>query len=62
MPIAGEWRAGNSEKTAENHNPYSGELLSEIRLADTPMSTRPSPGQPTRSRRGRPAAPASAPR
>ena len=35
MPIAGEWRAGNSAKTAENRNPYSGELLSEIRLADT---------------------------
>jgi aldehyde dehydrogenase (NAD+) len=35
MPIAGEWRAGSSEKTAENRNPYSGELLSEIRLADT---------------------------
>jgi aldehyde dehydrogenase (NAD+) len=35
MPIAGEWRAGSSEQTAENRNPYSGELLSEIRLADT---------------------------
>jgi aldehyde dehydrogenase (NAD+) len=34
MPIAGEWRAGHSEKTAENRNPYSGELLSEIRLAN----------------------------
>jgi aldehyde dehydrogenase (NAD+) len=35
MPIAGEWRAGSSEKTAENRNPYSGELLSEVRLADS---------------------------
>jgi aldehyde dehydrogenase (NAD+) len=34
MPIAGEWRAGSSAKTAEDRNPYSGELLSEIRLAD----------------------------
>jgi aldehyde dehydrogenase (NAD+) len=34
MPVAGEWRAGSSEKLAENRDPYSGELLSEIRLAD----------------------------
>jgi aldehyde dehydrogenase (NAD+) len=34
MPIAGQWRAGGSSKTAENRNPYSGELLSENRLAD----------------------------
>jgi aldehyde dehydrogenase (NAD+) len=35
MPIAGGWRAGSSAKTAEDRNPYSGELLSEIRLADS---------------------------
>jgi aldehyde dehydrogenase (NAD+) len=34
MPIAGEWRAGGSGETGQNRNPYSGERLSEIALAD----------------------------
>jgi aldehyde dehydrogenase (NAD+) len=34
MPIAGEWRAGRSGKRAADLNPYSGETLSEIELAD----------------------------
>lgn len=34
MPIAGAWRTGRSDTDAKNVNPYSGELLGEIRLAD----------------------------
>jgi aldehyde dehydrogenase (NAD+) len=35
MPIAGTWRAGSSEKTATDTDPYTGETLTELRLADT---------------------------
>ena len=34
MPIAGEWRAGRAGKTAEDVDPYTGETLLEIPLAD----------------------------
>ncbi|MCA0143426.1 aldehyde dehydrogenase family protein [Blastococcus sp. LR1] len=34
MPIAGSWRPGNSEKTATDTDPYTGETLTEIRLAN----------------------------
>ncbi|MGY1715744.1 aldehyde dehydrogenase family protein [Geodermatophilus sp. SYSU D01106] len=33
MPIAGTWREGRSEKTAADTDPYTGETLTEIRLA-----------------------------
>jgi aldehyde dehydrogenase (NAD+) len=33
MPIAGSWREGRSEKTATDTDPYTGETLTEIRLA-----------------------------
>jgi aldehyde dehydrogenase (NAD+) len=35
MPIAGRWRAGSSGQTAQDLDPYSGEVLTEIALADT---------------------------
>ncbi|SFF31079.1 aldehyde dehydrogenase family protein [Blastococcus tunisiensis] len=34
MPIAGTWRAGRSGKTATDTDPYTGETLTEIPLAD----------------------------
>ena len=34
MPIAGEWREGRSGKSREDVNPYTGETLLEISLAD----------------------------
>lgn len=34
MPIAGSWRQGRSDKVAADHDPYSGETLVEIPLAD----------------------------
>ncbi|RBY89086.1 aldehyde dehydrogenase [Blastococcus sp. TBT05-19] len=34
MPIAGTWRPGSSEKTATDTDPYTGETLTEIRLAN----------------------------
>lgn len=34
MPIAGEWRAGAAEITSEDVNPYTGDVLTRIRLAD----------------------------
>ncbi len=34
MPIAGRWRAGRSGKSAPDHDPFSGETLVEIPLAD----------------------------
>ncbi|SDH24344.1 aldehyde dehydrogenase (NAD+) [Alteribacillus persepolensis] len=33
MPIGGVWRDGSSVKTAENNNPYNGELLTSLQLA-----------------------------
>ncbi|RFU22699.1 aldehyde dehydrogenase family protein [Geodermatophilus marinus] len=34
MPLAGTWREGGSERTATDTDPYTGETLTEIRLAD----------------------------
>ena len=34
MPIAGTWRAGSSGKSATDTDPYTGETLTEIGLAD----------------------------
>lgn len=34
MPIAGTWREGSSERTATDTDPYTGETLTELRLAD----------------------------
>jgi aldehyde dehydrogenase (NAD+) len=34
MPLAGVWRPGNSGKTAADTDPWSGEILTEIPLAD----------------------------
>lgn len=34
QPIAGEWREGGSERSAEVTNPYDGSALLDIRLAD----------------------------
>lgn len=34
MPIAGTWRAGSSGKAATDTDPYTGETLTEIQLAD----------------------------
>lgn len=34
MPIAGEWRAGSSGATATDSNPFSGEVLCEIPMAN----------------------------
>jgi aldehyde dehydrogenase (NAD+) len=34
MPIAGSWRPGSSGKTATDTDPYTGETLTEIALAD----------------------------
>ena len=34
MPIAGTWRAGRAGKTATDTDPYTGETLTEIPLAD----------------------------
>jgi aldehyde dehydrogenase (NAD+) len=34
MPLAGVWRPGSSEKTAADTNPWTGEILTEIPLAD----------------------------
>jgi aldehyde dehydrogenase (NAD+) len=33
MPIAGTWREGRSERTAADTDPYTGETLTELRLA-----------------------------
>lgn len=33
MPIAGRWRAGRSESTAEDTDPYTGEVLTTLQLA-----------------------------
>ncbi|NEK86325.1 aldehyde dehydrogenase family protein [Blastococcus saxobsidens] len=35
MPIAGTWRAGRAGKTATDTNPYTGETLTEIPLANS---------------------------
>jgi aldehyde dehydrogenase (NAD+) len=35
MPLAGVWRPGSSGKTAADADPWSGEILTEILLADT---------------------------
>ncbi|RBY79088.1 hypothetical protein DQ239_05315 [Blastococcus sp. TF02-09] len=34
MPIAGSWRAGRAGKTATDTDPYTGETLTEIPLAN----------------------------
>jgi len=34
MPLGGAWRPGSSGKTAADADPWSGEILTEIRLAD----------------------------
>ncbi|MGY1804064.1 aldehyde dehydrogenase family protein [Blastococcus sp. SYSU D00922] len=34
MPIAGTWRPGSSKRTATDTDPYTGETLTELRLAD----------------------------
>ncbi|WP_130494216.1 aldehyde dehydrogenase family protein [Motilibacter rhizosphaerae] len=34
MPIAGQWRAGRAGKTAQDTDPYRGDVLTEIPLAD----------------------------
>jgi aldehyde dehydrogenase (NAD+) len=34
MPVAGEWRAGSGEDTRADTDPWSGETLAEIRLAN----------------------------
>ena len=34
MPIAGTWRAGRAGKTATDTDPYTGETLIEILLAN----------------------------
>jgi aldehyde dehydrogenase (NAD+) len=35
MPLAGQWRPGRSGKVAKDTNPWSGETLTEIPMADT---------------------------
>jgi aldehyde dehydrogenase (NAD+) len=34
MPIAGEWRAGSADDEREDHDPYTGEVLTTLRQAD----------------------------
>jgi aldehyde dehydrogenase (NAD+) len=34
MPIAGTWRRGSSGKTVQDTDPYTGDVLTELALAD----------------------------